>query len=534
MKIQRYRIFGLLLLFCLSGANPPHARTLYYGGLSGWGGAPGEGLRETRGWRGYRALTLAPPGRDSGAAGDADDMDILLLSDPEGILNPAGYYRIEGSYEISSSFPARGETAIRPLEGGIQLLPSEGAMWSPGSEWGDFTLDFRLRPSGLADGDLFLSWEGRDAGGRGQSVTARVENRRLIWEFHHFFQRGPDRGLNLRLVGPALIPGEWRHHRIRFTLDASDSGRSGASPGLLEYLVDGVPADMVHASPDGREGGEIFTPRVGVFSDRPLRLAPSFSGYLDEFRLTAAAVHSAEDASVSGRGRTELIDSGYPGSTLQGIRARYETPGASRVRFFARSFNTLPSIVRFNPGDSSWMMLSMDEEPEDPSGSGRWYRSARKVPIEGRYFMVGYVLEPDPGADAAPVLSALELEYSPRLPPRSPRGFMEEPGADGRTGVSWSADSESGAAGWWVSWGLRPGNYIPAGPEDVFHGTAWVPRDADGRARQGFTWPREMNRVIYVSIRAAWGEGGPDGAAPPGPADYQALSSPSREISIVP
>ena len=534
MKTQRYRVLGFILLlplFFIPRFSALAARTLYYGGLSGWQDTTAEGLRETRGWRGCRALTLEAPGRDYISPVDTD---LLLLSDAEDILNPAGYYRIEGSYEISSRFSARGETAIRPLAGGIQLLPSENAMWSAGSEWGDFTLDFRLRPTGLRNGDVLLSWEGRDEKGRSQSVTARVENRRLIWEFRHFFRRGRDRRLDLRLVGPPLIPGEWRHHRIRFTLDASDSGRSGASPGLLEYLVDGVPADMVHASPDGREGWEIFTPSVGILSDRPVRLAPSFSGYLDEFRLTRAAVYLDEETLISGRGQTKLIDSGYPGSTLNGIRARYETPGASRVRFFARSFDTLPSAAQFDPNHSSWVNLNMVEEPEDPAGSGRWYHSEPQAAIKGRYFIVGYVLAADPGADAVPILSALELDLSPRLPPRPPGGFIQERPPDGRTRVSWSADSESAVAGWWISWGLRPGNYIPDGPEDPFHGTVWVPRNPDEVSRPSFTWPGEMTRVIHASIRAAWAEGAPDGGDSPRPGDYSALSTPSREISILP
>ncbi len=62
----------------------------------------------------------------------------------------------------------------------------------------------------------------------------------------------------------------------------------------------------------------------------------------------------------------------------------------------------------------------MIEEPEDPTGFGRWYEWKADDSLIGRYFVVGYVLDPDPGADLAPVLSVLEMEYNPRLPPRPP------------------------------------------------------------------------------------------------------------------
>jgi len=423
-------------------------------------------------------------------------------------------------------------------------------MWAPGNEWGDFTLDFRLRPATLRNNEVFLSWQGRNFDGELQSVVARVENRRLVWEFKGFFRHDTDRSLDLRLVSPPLIPGEWRHHRIRFNGDISDPGRSGASPGLLEYLVDGIPADMVHATPTGREGTEPFSPRIGTLSDQPLLLAPSFSGYIDEFRLASAydstppaGGYSDLETAVSGKGRTNPVDTGFPGSSLTAVRLRVDRPGSTLVRFYARSLSNREEIWNVDfplPGDPEWTELKMTEEPEDPTGFGRWYKWTNsedtRESVLGRYFVVGYILDPDPAADLAPVLSALELEYEPRIPPRPPRDFRQERRDDDSIRISWSNDAEADVSGWWLSWGPRPGDYAATNREEVIRGSVWIPREPfDSEDRPGYDWPREIkNRIIYISVQASWDEGSPNSADPPRPGDYKALSERTREISFRP
>ena len=551
MKTKRYRLSILLILLVTSWL--PAGETIRYGAGEGWDSTVSEGLRETDGWRGERALTLSPLGRNPFLSVTADlegdvvpgDIDLLLLAEPQGMENPVGHYRIKGHYEISSQFAARGETSIRPGPSGLELYPSTAAMWAPGTEWGDFTLDFRLRPATLRNGEVFLSWQGRGADGELQSVVARVENRRLVWDFRGFFRHDTDRFLNLRLSSPPLIPGEWRHHRIRFKRDATDTGRSGASPGLLEYLVDGIPSDMVHATPSGRESSEPFSPRIGSLSDQPILLAPSFSGYIDEFRLASAydstppaGGYSNLETAVSGKGRTNSEDSGFPGSSLTGVRVRFDAPGSTLVRFFARALNNRDELgfVGFPvPGNPDWTELEMVEEPEDPTGFGRWYRWKSDRSVTGRYFVVGYILDPDPGADLAPVLSALEMEYDPRLPPRPPRDLRWERDNDGRIRISWSSDAEESVAGWWISWGPRPGDYAATNREEVIRGSAWVPRDPfSGEMRQEFLWPRDIeNRIIYTSVRAAWEDGAP-AAGRDSPGDYKALSEPTGEMNFRP
>ncbi|MCG8452742.1 MAG: hypothetical protein MI717_06135 [Spirochaetales bacterium] len=545
-----YKKISLLWVIILGLVIELSGITLRFGAQEGWQDAPSNGLRETDGWMGGTALTLAPLGRnpfqenptmaDTGIS--PESIDILLLAEESGLSNPVGRYRLQGPVSVSNQFSSRGEYSFRPGINGLTLIPTKNSLWTPGTQWNDFTLDFRLRPATLRHGEVFFSWQGRSNDGTPQSVTAIIENRRMVWTFQGFFRRNGSRSLNLRLKSPPLIPGEWSHHRLRFSGTNQQSDRTGASPGLLEYLVDGIPSDSVHATPDGKEREEVFFPHIGSLTTEAPVLAPAFSGYIDEFRLVsdfdsrpAAGGYANRDTAATGVGSLPLTDTGYPGSSLHHVRVRYEAPGATRVRFYARTFTTIPEQTPLpDPGNPKWIPLQLTPSQEDPTGFGRWHSWETQEPLKGRYFTVGYILEPDPGTDTAPLLSALEVDFSPRYPPRPPRNLRLLRDNDGNIQLSWSPDAEPGVSGWWVFWGPRPGDYTDRVPGDSRHGSAWIPK-TQGTERPKYILPLQPGGgIVYASVRAAWPEGEPRNDHDSVPADYAALGEPTGEVNVRP
>jgi len=429
MRAYRHRVIILLPILALPWLV--RAETVRFGGEEGWQRVRTQGIRKTTAWRGTDALALSPIHRNPYASTDSlgehnlNAIDILLLACREDIENLSGLYRIEGEYEISRQVSARGEASIRFESGGIKLFPTPEAMWTAGKNWGDFTLEFRLNPTNLNDGELLFLWKGRTVHGKPQYLRVRVENRRLIWDFENFFRHGADRSLIIQLRSTPLVPEEWRHHRIRYKSDDSNPGRSGASPGLLEYLVDDIPADSIHTTPIGTESSESFTPKIGSLSRRPLLLAPDFNGYIDEVHLSSVfntdpvpRNFSNSDSISSGVGYTEVIDSGYPESRITALRAHYDAPGSSQIRFFLQAMDNRDEIrhIRFPSSDNpDWVEIKLDMKEDNPLSSGNWRGWEAEHTVFGRFFVVGYILEPDIDEDISPVLSALEVEYEPGL-----------------------------------------------------------------------------------------------------------------------
>jgi len=427
MQAYRHRVVVLLPILALPWLV--WAETARFGGKEGWQGVRTQGIRTTTAWRGADALAISSihrnPYTDSQSEHNLNAIDIFLLAGYEDIENLSGLYRIEGEYEISRQVSARGETSIRFEPSGIKLFPTPKAMWTAGRDWGDFTLEFWLNPTNLNDGELLFLWKGRTAYGEPQYLRARVENRRIIWDFENFFRHGADRSLIMQLRSTPLVPEEWRHHRIRYKSDDSSPGPSGASPGLLEYLVDNIPADSIHTTPTGTESPEVFTPKIGSLSREPLLLAPDFNGYIDEVHLSSVfntnpvPKNFSNSNSISfGIGYTDVIDSGYLGSEITAFRAYYDAPGSSQIRFFLQAMSNRDETqhVGFpNPYNPDWVEIKLSTEEDNPLSSGNWRSWEAEHTISGRFFVVGYILEPDIDADTSPVLSALEIEYEPYL-----------------------------------------------------------------------------------------------------------------------
>ena len=521
------------------------AETIVYGGSNGWDNAILDGLRTSTGWQNREAITLLTKERNpfSKAGKHSDNIDILLLSEANGIANPKARYSLEGHAIQSAQTSARGKTAIWPLDGGLRLFPSGNAMFAAGKEWKDFSLSVYLCPKRLENGDTLFFWEGMDSNTGPQKVTASFRNRRLVWNFQGFFRRDSSRAINLSLSSPPLVPGEWRYHQIVFNAEETSSARSGASPGLLEYRLDGIPVDSVHASSNGRENRQVFLPRIGKLSNKPLQLAPDYIGWLDEFKLEAASAappYQFEKINNSNRGagRMPPMDTGFANSRLLTVRARAHIPGASRIRYFVRLLNTdteSKDIGLPDPDNPQWIEISMQTQKTDQMGTGRWFVGHPDESIRSRYFSIGYILIPDIAAKESPVLSVLEIEYIPEHPPEPPRELAVISGRSEAPAITWSPRTEQGVAGWWVFWGPEPRDYFSGAVDDPRYGLAWVPRNTASQEPPRYEWPVTMaGTTVYTSVRAAWPEGGPDTSMPPKPRDYNGLSQASRELIIYP
>ena len=231
----------------------------------------------------YIILVLIVPNLPS----QAENADLLLRSNPEGAdIEASGYYIVSGNWEKSSHFSVNNTRSIRPLAPGINLEPAPIAMWYPGKEWHDFTLDITFRSYRLTNGETIFRWQGQLENNQLQSIITRIENRRIIWDFHNFFVRNKTETISLTLKSQPLIPKTWNHHRIRYKHPQTATESSGASPGLLEYLIDGIPVDSIHTTKTGLENIQTYTPLIGPFSTKPLIIGEQWAGYLDEMRLT--------------------------------------------------------------------------------------------------------------------------------------------------------------------------------------------------------------------------------------------------------
>ena len=386
--------------------------------------------------------------REDEYAPAAGRTDLLAHFNREGEGEATGNYRLQpGRALIVPEGRVLGEAGagFNGERQGIELAPQAGALFARGTRWGDFSIEFWLRPSLANDGEEVLAWSGsrwREGRLKPQELRCTVRARRLVWEFVNFFaagERSTAEGIEpvIRLEGISpLLPRSWRHHLLRF-----DSGT-----GLLEYQVDGVPEAVVHARAGA--GGPPLSPYTGEADSAPLYLGRGYTGFLDELRISRTFVEEPVLARYDGRfgvAASDPLDLGYTGTRLKRIEAVYGAPGDSDVFFYYR--------------------LADRRTSDQLEGDWVQFRPGVELPqARGRYLQLRVELFPDGRRTLSPRLSELRVVYEQDLPPAAPAGVQAVAG-NARVRLRWSPVREEDVRGYLVYYGTSPGNYHGTGAD---------------------------------------------------------------------
>jgi hypothetical protein len=425
-----------------------------------------EGTRLEKGYRGFMDIVMdyrqyAP---ESGAT------DALLHFEGDPFRDHASNYLVQNAGAAARVAGGRiGEAAagFSREKGGLTLeilrdadrAAAEPALFTPGSVWGDFSIEFWMRPDYLEDGEKIFRWEGQRLLGENlqlQSLDCSVRGRLLEWSFENFFlpagQEDGKEEKTFSLKGKnRLIPGRWNHHLLRY------DGKTG----LIEYLVDGRPEAVLYVTSSGRPGGSVMKPYIGAQSRGFPEIAPSYSGLLDEFRITRTFVTEPDTHRFSPTGgMVEIgpIDLDEAGSEIYSIEAETHTPEGTGIYSYYRTAENRPAFDLENP---EWI----------PFRPGALFEPA----VRASFLMLRFELFPDGRGLRSPRVSSVAVGYRPNLPPPPPQGLTALPG-NGRVRLTWQELQQGDLGGYLVFYGDAPGVYrgevSSEGPSPVDLGTA--------------------------------------------------------------
>jgi hypothetical protein len=477
LPVKKQILLSMLLLLAATAGSYPLEETIVLekNGLRE-GLSSARGIRFVAGLDGFPEMALA----DS-EYGVSESTDLLLHFNTSPPVEETSRYVVRSDVMRVSERNARfggGAGVFFGAGDGVSLEPRVGALLAPGSLINsDFSIEFWLYPSSLQDGESVLLWRGARISETNrelqpQELRCTVRNRRLVWDFLNFFQRPAGEPFDLTLTPRGgLIPRSWSHHLVRFDRET----------GLIEYLVDGIPQAVTHATADGRESPEVFLPAVGAVSRGPIQIAPAFSGFMDELRISRAFVDSPvleRLEHASGVYESRVIDLSWTNSRVTAVRAEYEAPGTAAVFF---SYRTADERTRNGTLEGEWI-------PFVPGGS--LPESAR-----GRFFQLRLELYPDGSGTEGPSVSRLEVVYEPDLPPPRPANLKAEPG-DRSVRLSWTAVPEPDLTGYLVYYGEKPGTYFGTSA-----GEGASPIDAGNRTSITLTG-LENGKLYYFAVAA--------------------------------
>jgi hypothetical protein len=477
-------------------------KTLILGGTAGWETVENrEGIAEIGAVRPNPVLTL------SSARDDSTRLDMAVSFDesrPDLFTDRTGHYQVSVSQAVASADMrwARagngavhffGDTAISPRTSLQDMEPlvitprSRAAILSPESGLRDFTLEFWLYPMNMENGEQVLAWTATRLIGREEQIYQRIQcvavKNRLQWSFFDFFS-APDesRRLTFSLCGASrVVPRTWSHHLIRFDADT----------GLLEYLVDGVPEDILYATSSGHEGGEVYTPFIG--EGGRLVLGGRFTGLMDEFRVYSAFVDRPLLQKYSGRaGRieTRILDLGEGNNHVVRIDAfggRTSHTGRVGGTVVSRTAGGAPGSVRgttavltasaneysgngsFNFTDDSAIrfFIKIGDTPYLKT-SAVWHSfepgaeldgSFREYDFRGRFIQLAAEFYPSGDRETTPYLEELRVLYAADEPPHPPT-VVTAIARNGAVDLSWRPSPDRDVEGYFVYYGTSQAEYF--------------------------------------------------------------------------
>jgi hypothetical protein len=363
----------------------------------------------------------------------------------------------------------RGEGAERPQEGPLVVAArSPEALFAPGRNLRDFSLEFWLYPLNMENGEQIINWSASRSRARGgyyfQHIRCSVVKNRLSWNFGDFFTGpGEEETLNISLSGSGMVvPKTWSHHLIRFDADT----------GLLEYLVNGSAEAIGYATDSGAEGGEVYTPVIGLGGE--FVLGKGYTGLMDEFRIHSRYAGGpgrefGAEGSLGkyppggGRIETRVFDLGpEDGANLQ-LEAR-----GGRVKLGGNAIlNDYAGKTPFSFADDSAIQFFMRIGDNPYRWTGEDWRAVETgavLPPEfrGRYLQVAADLYPSADGETSPYLEELRILYQPGEAPRPP-ARISATARDGAVELSWREPMGDRPDGYMVYYGLNQGEYFGAG-----------------------------------------------------------------------
>jgi hypothetical protein len=309
-------------------------------------------------------------------------------------------------------------------------------------------MEFHLYPALLQEGEVVFHWKGFyrfDDELIPQEIICKVSRRSLVWTFKNIFTDRDNRYTTFTLTGDPLVPRKWNHHLLRYD----------SNTGLLEYLIEGIPAAVTYTTSSGREDNLILHPSLNQRDGAPLSLGTNFTGFIDEVRFSRSNIQNPllDDYEDRGDFLSHLIDLEYQDSLIKSIDVISQIPDNSSVYFF----------YAFSEKKEEMEKLRREfSRPQFSFAGEQWHMFTPGEPMEesrGRFILIGAQLYPDLGASLTPTISEFRINYQPELPPVPPMNlkiFTE----DGKVTLSWDYWKNQGMGGFLIYYGDRPNYYF--------------------------------------------------------------------------
>lgn len=315
----------------------------------------------------------------------------------------------------------------------------------------DFSIDFWISGHSFASGETIFFLENYLSSKNTfhpQFLKCYLDERKVTWQIKNFFLTSDLKEFEFKLQGKkGLIPHVWSHHLLRYD----------SSLGLMEYLVNGIPEDVIYVNPSGEETGETLPTYFG--KSGKIIIGDRFTGLIDELRLDFSFVSNVDIAKYKNYYGTYIsmpIDLGHSKSSVIRIEPKHILPaGTDIIYYYYLSDSPAATAAADSP---LWKELSSSEYTHNNRSFSDISYPLSDFNI-GRFLHLKAVMFSNGEGSLTPKVSSIKIIYDKKTPPPPPASVVVRAEDEG-VKIVWSEVIDPDLDGYLVYFGERPNQYF--------------------------------------------------------------------------
>jgi hypothetical protein len=407
--------------------------------------------------------------------------DLYLSFDNKTEFDETGSYRLQyNRYHTTDSRTYNKQSAYFLEESDmIDLVGTDRSFFQAGENLGSFSISFWILPVTYSNGEVILKigsqYYNRQVDNiEDQSIVAKLYNGKIIWDFNNLFELGHLDIKREKLSCESfsrIEPEQW--NKVTLTYDAYK--------GIVYQYINGMQQSVMIATVDGTTSSSTLNMKFHKTNRCVIKIAPSFTGAMDEFVITKTSEYQFRQLYPSDGG--ELV------STITDF-------GSGGV--YIRDFST-GQVEGNNAQLFYYYRHSMKPFYEDPAYSSniKWKKiGSEDIEFEKiRFFQWKAVFMPGNDGKKSPLFRSMRVTYVENDPPARPQGLVATL-ENNTINLRWYKGSEKDLIGYKVYYGTRSGFYFT---QDALEGKS--PIDV-GNTNTFSLSNLKKNTIYYITVTA--------------------------------
>lgn len=340
----------------------------------------------------------------------------------------------------------------------VKISTASGLWLNESEDLGSFTIEFRFKPVKVSDGAVLVSRVGYMSGVR-NGFEIIIENGKVKSHLYNMFRDRDGRPKNFTLSRNSFLKkNKWYYFVLSYD----------RVTGRITQNINDIEKDTVFASEGNNASGELYRPMFSDADSPLLILGRSYTGVIDEFRITFRDYEDLKSIS-------DVVKNDYRDIVRNRRKVRNREGVVTSPVYEFKNSGTQVKLVKWNEtlekNTFVWMEFRISDSKFDRNNNVlKWYRiknNQRNIYLKktengylrGKYYQWRLHLIASPDGKHSPEVSNISLQYELDNSPNVPLYFEAAEIGDKYIVLRWKPNVDHDIHAYKIYYGVRSKNY---------------------------------------------------------------------------